>query len=83
MMNPIVLHELAKARQTEVLKEARRQHDLALARSAHSASRSRYPLFLSRLGGLLIRMGEQLQRTVETKPSAALTQHELKGSHTR
>lgn len=68
-MNPIMLHEVGKARQHDILNEARHQHTVAGAESAHPG---RAALLLDRLGRLMIAAGGFLQRPAarQRRPAA-------------
>ena len=58
-MHPHTLHELAKARQSDLLREAQHRRLVALARAGQPSLMAR---LLERLGGLLIKVGERLRK---------------------
>jgi hypothetical protein len=59
IMNPIIMHEVAKARQSDLLREAEQRR---LVKQARAGKPSLIARFLERLGGLLIKIGGQLQK---------------------
>lgn len=57
-MHPYIMYDLAKARQNDILREAQQQR---LVRQAFAGHPSMIARIRERLGGLLIKIGGQLQ----------------------
>ena len=79
-MNPIILHELGKSRQREILAQARHHHTVA---EVEAGRPGRLPQLLARVGGLLVAVGSFLQRQAERDVGAGLGRPELGGSDLR
>ena len=77
-MNPIILHELGKNRQREILNQARHHHMVA---EAEAGRPGRLAMLLARLGAMLVSVGHALQQPAQSPGSADLGQVELEASH--
>lgn len=68
-MHPFILSELAKAHLSDLLREAQRERWVRQAMAGQPGVIAR---LMERLGGLMIRIGEQLQKRHATRSTGGL-----------